>query len=165
MLAMALTALLLTSGDEPGTKVSGFAGRGLGLEVNGSVAFASGSGDLESRGILLPQWELGLRLRIGQFLSVGASVEYIHAIIGGPGDDWDYERRQIAADVQWRFWGHQGFLRPWLGLCMAWGSIDGYHRDESLPGVNSHVWEYLRLSVGLDIVLGDHFAVGPWFRV
>jgi hypothetical protein len=45
----------------------------------------SASGTLESMGILLPQWELGLRLRIGQFFSLGASAEYLHAIIGGPG--------------------------------------------------------------------------------
>lgn len=45
MLAIALTTLLLTAGGESGTKVSGFA----------------------SRGILLPQWELGLRIRIGPF--------------------------------------------------------------------------------------------------
>jgi hypothetical protein len=31
--------------------------------------------------------------------------------------------------------------------------------------VNTHVWEYLRCSVGLDVVIGDYFAVGPWFRV
>jgi hypothetical protein len=165
MLAYALAALLLTANAEPESRSSGFAGRGLGLEVNGAVAIQSASGTLESRGILLPQWELGLRLRIGQFLSIGGSVEYLHAIIGGAGDDWDYERKQVAADVQWRFWGYQGVIRPWVGLGMAWGEIHAYHRDESLPGVDTHLWEYLRTSVGLDVVIGDHFAVGPWFRI
>jgi hypothetical protein len=65
MLSIALTALLLTAVGEPGPKSSGFAGRGLGLKVNGSVAMQSASGSLESRGILLGQWEVGLRLRIG----------------------------------------------------------------------------------------------------
>lgn len=89
----------------------------------------------------------------------------MHAILGGAGDDWDYERKQLAADLQWRFWGAHGFLRPWVGLGMAWGSIQGFHRDESQPGVNSHVWEYLRMSAGADVVVGEHFAIGPWFRV
>jgi hypothetical protein len=44
---------------------------------------------------------------------------------------------------------------------MAWGQIHAFHRDESLPGVNTHVWEYLRASVGLDLVIGEHFALGP----
>jgi hypothetical protein len=67
MLAIALTTLLLTNGGESGTRVSGFAGPGLGVELNGSVAMQSASGDLESRGILFTQWELGLRIRIGPF--------------------------------------------------------------------------------------------------
>jgi hypothetical protein len=161
MLAYALAALLLTTTAEPASGSSGFAGRGLGVEMNGSVAIESASGTLESRGILLPQWELGLRLRIGQFLSIGASVEYLHAIIGGAGDDWDYERKQVAADVQWRFWGYRGLIRPWVGLGMAWGQIHAYHRDESLPGVDTHVWEYFRASVGFDVVIGDTSRSDP----
>lgn len=164
-LSLALASLLLATSGESGPKDSGFAGRGLWLELNGAVAITSASGDLESRGILLPQWEIGLRLRIGQFFSIGAAGEYLQAIVGGPGDDWDYERKQIAADVQWRFWGHEGVLRPWVGLGMAWGSIHAFHRDEALPGIDSHVWEYFRFSLGLDIVAGAHFAIGPWFRV
>ena len=39
---------------------------------------------------------------------------------------------------------------------MAWGQIHAFHRDESLPGVNTHVWEYLRASGGLDLVIGEH---------
>jgi hypothetical protein len=165
MLALALTALLLSAGAEAAPRTSGFAGHGLGLELNGAVALEVASGGLEGRGALIvPKWELGLRLRVGQFFSIGAAGEYLHAIVGGAGDDWDYERKQIAADVQWRFWGYEGILRPWVGLGMAWGSIHAFHLDEALPDVDSHVWEYLRCSAGLDVVLGDHFAIGPWFR-
>jgi hypothetical protein len=115
--AVALTALLLTAADEqPQARSAGFAGGGLGVEVNASVALHNSSGANATANPLGPQWEAGLRLRIGQFFSVGVSGEYVHGISGGAGDDWDYERKQIAADVQWRFWGYKGILRPWIGL-------------------------------------------------
>jgi len=166
MLTATLTALLLTAGEaQPSPRIAGVAGHGLGLEINASVGLHTSSGPNESRNILAPQWEAGLRLRIGQFFSVGVSGEYVHGISGGPGDDWDYERKQIAADLQWRFWGYRGILRPWVGVGMAWGSIYSFHRDESLPPVDAHVWEFLRSSVGLDVALDDHFVFGPWVRV
>ena len=48
---------------------------------------------------------------------------------------------------------------------MAWGSIHAYHPDEAMPGVNTHVWEYFRASAGVDVVIAEFFAIGPWSRL
>ena len=73
--------------------------------------------------------------------------------IGGPGDAQRfYQRKQIAADVQWRFWGVQGVVRPWVGLGMAWGSIHEQMAYTSYPSIDADVWEYFRFGAGVDLV-------------
>ena len=141
MLTAALAALLLMANAESAAHPSGFALMDL------------GSSSTAPRPFRLPaaSWRAG--------------ASPLHAIIGGAGDDWDYERKQVAADLQWRFWGYRGFVRPWVGLGMAWGSIHAYHRDEVMPGVNTRVWEYFRASAGVDVVIAEFFAIGPWGRL
>ena len=31
--------------------------------------------------------------------------------------------------------------------------------------MNAHVWEFLRCSLGFDVVLVDNFGFGPWTRI
>ena len=165
MLANALLSLLLAA--EPsstGSSPAGFNRGGFGVELNASVATSDGSGTNSAYEWLIPQWEVGLRFRFGTFFSIGVSGELFDGITGGPGDEWSYQRRQIAVDVQWRFWGFKGLLRPWVAAGMAWGDIHSYHLEEPYPPIDAHVWEFLRLAVGLDVVPLSHLAIGPWFR-
>ena len=165
-----LIALLLVASTPTakagGESDAGFAGRGLGMELGGSGALQYSSGSNSGSYPMFLQWEVLLRFRIGQFFSIGASYESLSGEIGGPGDAQRfYQRKQIAADVQWRFWGVQGVVRPWLGLGMAWGSIHEEMAYTSYPSIDAHVWEYFRFGAGVDLVPVRWIAFGPWARV
>jgi hypothetical protein len=167
---VALIAVLTAEQPAPPAPLSrakeGLAGDGVGVEFSASAFNSWSSGTNSTYGSVFPVWELDLRLRIGQFFSVGVSAESFDGMTGGAGDEQNYQRREIGVDLQWRFWGVGGILRPWVGAGMAWGEIHSNHLEDAnvYKPIDAHVWEYLRLSVGVDFVPWANFAIGPWFR-
>ncbi|MGZ3481156.1 MAG: hypothetical protein ACXU81_12440, partial [Myxococcaceae bacterium] len=164
---VALIGVLTAEQPAPTTRPrEGLASDRVGVELSASVLNSWSSGTNSTSSALFPVWELDLRLRIGQFFSVGISAESFDGTTGGAGDEASSRRQEIGIDLQWRFWGFGGVLRPWLGVGMAWGNIYWQHQEDPdvYRTIDAHVWEFLRFSAGLDLVPWANFAIGPWVR-
>ena len=142
---------------------SGFHGDGFGLELSGAVALANESegNSMYWSGQKFPQWELGLRIRIGEFFSIGLAAETVSKSYTGA--EFDEKRQQIGVELQWRF-RLTRIVRPWVSVGMSWGTVERIGTDEFYQ-VSGHVWEFLRLGVGCDVVVLDNLAIGPAVRV
>lgn len=157
-------ALLLLGGaawaDEP---ASGFYADGVGLEISGSVGLHTSRGALDAiTNEPGPEWQLALRLRIGKFLSIGVSGETVSGV--SVGNELTWKRQEVGVNLEWRFWGYRGVVRPWAGVGMAWGNVEVVGTDEYYRhGI--HLWEFLRLSAGCDVLVHPNLAIGPWFRI
>ena len=164
ILATLVNAALLFLGgsawaDEP---TSGFYADGVGLEISGSIGLPTSPGAWyltadEPR----PEWQLALRVRIGKFLSIGVSGEVVIGVSEGNEQSW--KRQEVGVDLEWRFWGYRGIVRPWVGAGMAWGNVEIVGTDEYYRFAR-HFWEFLRLAAGCDVLMHPNLVpdgVGP----
>ena len=123
----ALVILLVAGAPASGEESrSGFHGDGFGLELSGAMALSSASGGYVG-GRRFPQWELALRLRIGEYFSIGVVAETVSKT--NEGEEYEEKRQQIGFDLQWRF-RLTRVIRPWVGVGMSWGSFERVGTDE-----------------------------------
>ena len=157
----ALVILLVAGAPASGEESrSGFHGDGFGLELSGAMALSSASGGYVG-GRRFPQWELALRLRIGEYFSIGVVAETVSKT--NEGEEYEEKRQQIGFDLQWRF-RLTRVIRPWVGVGMSWGSFERVGTDEFYR-FSFHLSEIPRFSLGCDFVVFPNLAIGPSFRV
>jgi hypothetical protein len=158
MISAGLVLLGLLSSVEGGTD-SVFDEPRVGVEIGGSVSggqlyWVQAAGGLS--------YEVDLRLRFTPNLSLGLELETGSGKSPEGDQQWELHRKQIGFDVQWRF-DTGPHIRPWISLGMAFGSVDLAYEDGSFRS-SAHTWDFARLGLGVDFLVGRWFSLGPFVR-
>ncbi|HET6983584.1 MAG TPA: outer membrane beta-barrel protein [Myxococcaceae bacterium] len=131
----------------------------LGVELGGRAAGGQSYWVQAAGG---PSFGVDLRLRFSANLSLGLELD-IGSFKSPEGDQqWKLQRKQIGFDVQWRF-DTGPRIRPWVSLGMSFGSADLEYEDGSFRS-SAHTWDFARLGLGVDFLVGRVFALGPLVR-
>jgi hypothetical protein len=108
------------------------------------------------------EYGIDLRLRFSPNLSLGLALEAGSGKSPEGDQQWELHRKQIGFDVQWRF-DTGPHIRPWISLGMAFGSVDLQYEDGSFRS-SAHTWDFARLGLGVDFLVGRFVALGPFVR-
>jgi Outer membrane protein beta-barrel domain len=131
----------------------------FGVEIGGRAAVGQTYWVLTAAG---PSFGVDLRLRFGANLSLGLSLETGSGKSPEGDHQWELHRKQIAYDLQWRF-DTGPRIRPWISLGMSFGSVDLDYDDGSFHS-SAHGWDFVRLGLGVDFLVGRFLALGPFVR-
>ena len=158
MVSAGLVLLGLLSSVEGGAD-SVFDESRLGVEIGGGVSGGQMYW-LQAAGGL--SYEVELRLRFSPNLSLGLELETGSGKSPEGDQQWELHRKQIGFDVEWRF-DTGPHIRPWISLGMAFGSVDLAYEDGSFRS-SAHTWDFARLGLGVDFLVGRFVALGPFVR-
>jgi len=131
----------------------------FGVEIGGSAAGGQNYWVQAAGG---PSFGVDLRLRFSPNLSLGLELDAGSSKSPEGDQQWELHRKQIGFDVQWRF-DTGPRIRPWVSLGMAFGSVDLEYEDGSFRS-SAHTWDFARLGLGVDFLVGRFFALGPFVR-
>ena len=158
MISAGLVLLGLLSSVEGGAD-SVFDEPRFGVEIGGRAAGGQSYWVQAAGG---PDFGIDLRFRFSPNLSLGLALE-TGSFKSPQGDQqWELHRKQIGFDVQWRF-DTGPRIRPWVSLGMSFGSVDLEYEDGSFRS-SAHTWDFVRLGLGVDFLVGRYFALGPFVR-
>ena len=158
MISAGLVLLGLLSSVEGGTD-SVFDEPRFGVEIGGRADVGQTYWILTAAG---PSFGVDLRFRFSPNLSLGFALESGSGKSPEGDQQWQLHRKQIAFDLQWRF-DTGPRIRPWVSLGMGFGSVDLEYEDGSFRS-SAHTWDFARLGLGVDFLVGRYFALGPFLR-
>ena len=158
MVSAGLVLLGLLSSVEGGTD-SVFDEPRFGVEIGGRAAVGQTYWILTAAG---PSFGVDLRFRFSPNLSLGFALETGSGKSPEGDQQWQLHHKQIAFDVQWRF-DTGPRIRPWISLGMGFGNVDLEYDDGSFRS-SAHTWDFARLGLGVDFLVGRYFALGPFLR-
>jgi hypothetical protein len=158
MISAGLVLLGLLSSAEGGAD-SVFDEPRFGVEIGGRASVGQTYWVLTAAG---PSFGVDFRLRFSPNLSLGLELDTGSGKSPEGDQQWELHRKQIGFDVQWRF-DTGPRIRPWVSLGMAFGSVDVQYEDGSFRS-SAHAWDFARLGLGVDFLLGRYFALGPFVR-
>lgn len=158
MVSAGLVLLGLLSSVEGGTE-SVFDEARFGVEIGARVSGGQMYWVQAAAGL---EYGIDLRLRFSPNLSLGLALEAGSGKSPEGDQQWELHRKQIGFDVQWRF-DTGPHIRPWISLGMAFGSVDLQYEDGSFRS-SAHTWDFARLGLGVDFLVGRFVALGPFVR-
>ena len=131
----------------------------IGVEIGGRAAGGQTFWVLAAAG---PSFGVDLRLRLCPSFSLGFALETGSGKSPEGDHQWELHRKQIGFDAQWRF-DTGPRIRPWISLGMSFGSVDLDYDDGSFHS-SAHIWDFARLGLGVDFLVGHFVALGPFVR-